>query len=101
MPALCGQTSASGREWIHEIKHDGVRLIAAGTRRRAPGTRNGNESVNRFPRIVETIASLPVEFCLIDGEAIVVDVNGLAVFDPLCSWRVTTTAPYSVPSTLS
>ena len=40
-----------------------------------------------FPRIVEAVKSLPVRSCFIDGEAIVVDANGLAVFDLLRSWR--------------
>ncbi len=36
---------------------------------------------NRFPRIAEAVANLPVRSCFIDGEAIVVDTNGLSVFD--------------------
>jgi bifunctional non-homologous end joining protein LigD len=32
---------------------------------------------------VDGIASLPVETCIIDGEAIVVDQNGLSIFDLL------------------
>jgi len=35
----------------------------------------------RFPRIAEAIESLSVQSCIIDGEAIVVDKNGLSVFD--------------------
>ena len=33
------------------------------------------------PKIAEAVASLSVRSCLIDGEAIVVDKNGLSVFD--------------------
>jgi bifunctional non-homologous end joining protein LigD len=77
-----------GPEWIHEIKHDGFRILA-----RRDGnsvrlyTRNGYNFADRFPRIVEAVKSLPVQSCFIDGEAIVVDANGLAVFDLLRSWR--------------
>jgi bifunctional non-homologous end joining protein LigD len=46
-------------------------------------TRNGYNFADRFPRIVEAVKSLPAETCVIDGEAIVVDTNGLATFDPL------------------
>ena len=64
------------------IKHDGFRILA---RRDARGirlyTRNGYNFADRFPRIVEAIESLPVQSCFIDGEAIVVDENGLSVFD--------------------
>jgi bifunctional non-homologous end joining protein LigD len=35
----------------------------------------------RFPFIAMAVAKLPVRSCLIDGEAIVCDENGLAVFD--------------------
>ena len=74
----------SGPGWIHEIKHDGFRILA----RRAGGrvrlyTRNGSDFADRFPRIVEAIANLPVRSCFIDGEAVVVDSDGLSVFDLL------------------
>jgi ATP-dependent DNA ligase len=72
----------AGDGWLHEIKHDGFRVLA---RRDAKGvrlyTRNGYNFADRFPRIVAAIASLPVQSCFIDGEAIVVDESGLAVFE--------------------
>jgi ATP-dependent DNA ligase len=78
----------TGPDWLHEIKHDGFRILA---RRDAKGirlyTRNGYNFADRFPRIVEAIAGLPVQSCFIDGEAIVVDENGLSVFD-LIRYRV-------------
>ncbi len=49
----------------------GVRLI----------TRKGNDLTRRFPFIAMAVAALPVASCLIDGEAIVSDDNGLAIFD--------------------
>ena len=46
----------SGPEWIHEIKHDGYRLMA---RRDSVGirllTRRGNDWTTRFPLIVEAV----------------------------------------------
>jgi bifunctional non-homologous end joining protein LigD len=72
----------SGSGWIHEIKHDGFRILA---RRDSAGvrliTRAGNEFSHRFPFIATAVSKLPVRSCLIDGEAIVCDENGLAVFD--------------------
>ena len=44
-------------------------------------TRNGYNFAAGFPRIAEAIESLSVQSCIIDGEAIVVDKNGLSVFD--------------------
>ena len=72
----------SGPDWIHEIKHDGFRIMA---RRDAAGvrliTRKGNDLTRRFPFIAMAVAALPVPSCLIDGEAIVSDDDGLAIFD--------------------
>jgi bifunctional non-homologous end joining protein LigD len=72
----------SGPGWLHEIKHDGFRILA---HRDAAGvrliTRAGNDFSGRFPFIAMAVGKLPVRSCLIDGEAIVCDVNGLAVFE--------------------
>ncbi len=72
----------SGSGWIHEIKHDGFRIIA---RRDSLGvqliTRNGHDFIARFPAIAASVGALPVRSCVIDGEAIVCDEAGLAVFE--------------------
>jgi bifunctional non-homologous end joining protein LigD len=74
--------------WIHEIKHDGFRILA---RREADRirlyTRNGYDFTERYPKIVGALESLPVRSCYIDGEAIVVDESGLSVFNAL-RWRL-------------
>jgi bifunctional non-homologous end joining protein LigD len=71
-----------GPGWLHEIKHDGFRILA---RRDSAGvqliTRAGNDFSGRFPFIAMAVGKLPVRSCLIDGEAIVCDENGLAVFE--------------------
>jgi bifunctional non-homologous end joining protein LigD len=63
-------------------KHDGFRILA---RKDAAGirliTRAGNDFSSRFPFIAMAVGKLPVSSCLIDGEAIVCDENGLAVFE--------------------
>ena len=80
----------AGRDWIHEIKHDGFRIMA---RRDAAGvrllTRNGHDFAGRFPMAAAAVAALPARSCLIDGEAIVADKNGLAVFDLIRGHRPT------------
>ena len=55
-------------------------------------TRNGNDFTKRFPLIVAAVATLPVRSCLIDGEAIVSDESGLAVFDLIRSWPASISA---------
>lgn len=44
-------------------------------------TRAGNDFSSRFPFIAFAVGKLAVRSCLIDGEAIVCDEDGLAVFD--------------------
>ena len=72
----------SGDGWIHEIKHDGFRIMA---RRDGAGvrliTRHGNDFTSRFPLAVAAVTALPAHSFLLDGEAIVTNASGLAVFD--------------------
>ena len=76
--------AARGPGSIHEIKHDGFRIMA---RRDERGvrllTRNGYDFADRFPPFTKAVAALPVRSCFIDGEAIVVNSDGLSVFDLL------------------
>ena len=73
-----------GPAWVHEIKHDGYRLMA---RRDAAGvrllTRNGHDWTGRYPLIAQAVDALTVTSCLIDGEAVCCDDAGLAVFERL------------------
>jgi ATP-dependent DNA ligase len=76
----------SGPEWVHEIKHDGYRLIARRTDDRVRlYTRRGFNWVERYPRIVEALHSLPVRSIVIDGEAVVCGKDGKSDFDQLHS----------------
>ena len=67
----------SGSHWIHEIKHDGFRLMA---RRDPVGirliTRRGNDWTQRYPLVVEAVNHLNVWSCLIDGEVVCCDEGG-------------------------
>jgi len=60
----------TGPLWVHEIKHDGFRIVA----RRVGGvvrlqTKQGYDYAERYPLIVEAIARLKVTSIVIDGEA--------------------------------
>ena len=46
-------------------------------------SRPGNELTRRFPLIVETLARLRSRSCIIDGEAVACDDNGVA---GACAW---------------
>jgi bifunctional non-homologous end joining protein LigD len=77
----------AGPGWIHEIKHDGFRIIAL---READSvrliTRNGHDFSSRFPLIVPAITALPAQSCVLDGEAIACNADGLSVFE-MIRWR--------------
>ena len=70
---MTAPVAPSGHQWLHEIKHDGFRIIARNDGRgvRLYGLR-GEDLTQRYPLIVETMARLP-SFCTIDGEAIACD----------------------------
>ena len=76
----------TGADWVHEIKHDGYRLMVrrSGDRVRIY-TRRGADWTHRFPRIVEGTRKLRVSSVLLDGEGVICDDNGLAIFDRLHS----------------
>jgi ATP-dependent DNA ligase len=69
----------SGSQWLHEIKHDGFRIIARkdGDRVRLY-SRPGNDLTRRFPLIVDALSRLRSRSCIIDGEAVACDDNGVA-----------------------
>jgi ATP dependent DNA ligase domain len=61
--APCLPTTAthppSGEPWLHEIKHDGFRLIARKNDKRVKlYSRPGNDLTKRFPLIVDALARL-------------------------------------------
>jgi bifunctional non-homologous end joining protein LigD len=83
LPSPAGKPP-SGASWIHEIKHDGYRLMA---RRDPVGirliTRGGHDRAQRYPLVVEAVNHLKVRSCLIDGEVVCCDEKGLATFQLL------------------
>jgi bifunctional non-homologous end joining protein LigD len=74
----------SGPDWIHEIKHDGYRLIV---RRDGDAvrlfTRRGYDWTDRYPAIARAAARLRAKSFTIDGEAAVCGPDGIAIFDAL------------------
>jgi bifunctional non-homologous end joining protein LigD len=73
-----------GPGWVHEIKHDGYRLIV----RRDDDTvrlftRRGHDWIDRYSAIASAAAKLRAKTFTIDGEAAVAGADGIAVFDAL------------------
>jgi bifunctional non-homologous end joining protein LigD len=74
----------SGPDWVHEIKHDGYRLIV---RRDGPTvrlyTRNAYDWTVRLPAIASAAQRIKAKSFTIDGEAVVLGPDGLSRFDDL------------------
>jgi ATP dependent DNA ligase domain len=72
-------TAPRGREWVHEIKHDGYRLIMRRDGKRARVfTRRGFDWTGRFPWIEDAVCSLWAQSATIDGEAVVCGNDGIS-----------------------
>jgi bifunctional non-homologous end joining protein LigD len=81
-----GTKVPAGPDWIHEIKHDGYHLIVQrdGARVRL-FTRNGYDWSDRYPLIVEAALRNRISSFVIDGEAVLLGVDGISDFDGLHS----------------
>jgi bifunctional non-homologous end joining protein LigD len=86
-PSQGSANPPAGPGWLHEIKHDDFRILAHREAARVRLiTRNGNDFADRFPLIIAAVAALPARSCVVDGEAIVCEKNGLSVFE-IIRWR--------------
>jgi bifunctional non-homologous end joining protein LigD len=81
-------TVPSSPDWLHEIKFDGYRLRVErnGDRVRLI-TRGGYDWTKRFPWIVEAALKNRQKHFVIDGEAVILGVDGYSDFDALHSGR--------------
>ena len=80
------EKAPSGPQWIHEIKHDGYRIIAckSGNQVRL-WSRNGRDWSREFLAVTEALAALRVEEIALDGEAMAHCKDGLPDFHGLRS----------------
>ncbi len=78
------EKAPGGDNWIHEIKYDGYRLLAAcsGDSVRLY-TRNGLDWTAKFQPIADALAALKLKDVLLDGEAAVAQANGRTDFSAL------------------
>jgi bifunctional non-homologous end joining protein LigD len=72
----------AGDARLHEIKHDGFRVIGRKDSARVwLYSRPGNDLTERFPLIVDALARLRSRSCIIDGEAVACGDDGVPSFD--------------------
>src|SRR5215510_6109981 len=81
-PVLASR-APTGPDWVHEIKHDGYRLIV-----RREGTvglysRNAIGLTVRFSAIAAAAERIKAKSFIIDGEAVVLGPDGLSRFEEL------------------
>jgi bifunctional non-homologous end joining protein LigD len=78
----------SSPDWLHEIKYDGYRLRVErdGDRVRLI-TRGGYDWTKRYPWIVEAARKNRYKQFVINGEAVILGVDGLSDFDALHSGK--------------
>ncbi len=88
MPPDAGRGRTGRLDVVHEIKHDGYRLMV----RRTPQgvrikTRNGYDWTDRFPVIIEAATKLRATSFVIDGQGVILPDDGVSDFDRLHSRR--------------
>jgi len=78
----------SSPDWLHEIKYDGYRMIVIREDDRVRLiTRGGYNWSKRYPWIVEAALKNRDKQFVIDGEAVVLGVDGISDFDALHSGK--------------
>jgi len=71
-------------DWLYELKFDGYRMLV-----RIDGddvklyTRNGHDWTSKLPHIAQAFGKLPAKCAWVDGEAVVLDENGVPNFQAL------------------
>jgi bifunctional non-homologous end joining protein LigD len=85
---MVGAKVPAGPEWLHEIKYDGYRLRVErnGDRVRLI-TRGGYDWTKRYPWIVEAALKNRQKQFVIDGEAVILGVDGYSDFNALHSGK--------------
>ncbi len=81
-----GKQVPSSADWIHEIKHDGYRLIVQREGKRVRlFSRNGYDWTKRYPLIVEAALRNRISSFVVDGEAVLLGIDGISHFNGLHS----------------
>ena len=74
----------SGPLWVHEIKHDGYRLMVRRDDQRVRCyTKGGHDWADRFPAIVAAALRIKATSFLIDGEAVIFNDDSTTDFNAL------------------
>jgi len=84
--AAAAKQVPSGPDWIHEVKHDGYRMLVVRNDKRVRLlSRNGLDWTKRFPWIAEAALNNRQKHFAIDGEAVILGADGVSDFNALHS----------------
>lgn len=79
-------TVPSGPDWFHEIKHDGYRMMIVREAKRVRLlTKSGLDWSSRYPLIVDAALQIKSDRFALDGEAVLLGVDGMSDFAGLHS----------------
>lgn len=101
MLATLAERPFSGKEWLFEVKYDGVRVLASrqGEAVELYG-RSSQVITGRYPDLVGALRALPVEAFVIDGEIAALDESGKPSFERLQA-RMHLTNPRDIANAVS
>lgn len=72
--AMLVETPPNGKNWYHEIKFDGYRILAFKTAKTTKTiTRNNHDWTNKFKTVADEVNRLPIKNVIFDGEVVVLD----------------------------
>ncbi|WP_346659355.1 hypothetical protein [Bradyrhizobium sp. 164] len=91
----------SGPDWIHEVKHDGYRMLVIRENERVRlFSRNGTDWTRRYPWVAEAALKNRQKHFVVDGEAVILGVDGVSDLTR-CTVASTSTRFSSTLSTFS
>jgi bifunctional non-homologous end joining protein LigD len=84
MKCRVAQKPPAGKEWIYEIKFDGIRAIAIKEGARVElFSRAGNSLAQKFPEVISAVKTLSCGAGVVDGEIVAVEESGRSSFQLL------------------
>jgi len=84
--ATAGKQVPEGPDWLHEVKHDGYRMLVIREDDRVRLlSRNGTDWTGRYPWIAKAALNNRQKRFVLDGEAVILCVDGVSDFNALHS----------------
>ena len=94
MKARLSTDLPSGKEWLFEVKLDGIRAIALKDGKRVElWSRRPRDLTASYPQIVDALRKLPAETFVSDGEIVALDEKGRSSFQLLQNMKRSGNAP--------